>query len=120
MKYKDIALNSNYDLDIVNCDFRLTDNSDITLQKLKQTLKTIRGEWQLDQSLGLPYFDEILVKNPFLDRIKSIFIKAIQSVEEVVSITSLDVSVNDTTRTLNVNFEVVDNKGFVIAEEVTL
>lgn len=120
MKYKDIALNSNYDLDIVNCDFRLTDDSEITLQKLKQVLKTIRGEWRLDQNLGLPYFDEILIKNPFLDRIKSIFIKAIQSVEEVSSINSLEISVNDLTRTLNVTFEVVDNLGLVISDEVVL
>lgn len=119
MKYRDIALNSQHDLEIVNCDFKLTDGSDLVSQKLKQKLKTIQGEWAFNEDLGVPYFTEILIKNPFLDRIKSIFIKVIQSVEEIASITELDVSLGND-RTLTVNFKVLDNQGYVITDTVML
>jgi hypothetical protein len=119
MKYRDIALNSEHDLEIIGCDFKLTDGSDIVSQKLKQKLKTIQGEWSFNEDLGIPYLTEILVKNPFIDRIKSIFIKAIQSVEEIVSITELDVFLNNN-RTLTVKFKVLDNQGYVITDSVRL
>ena len=120
MKYRDILLDANNNIVFDNYDIKLTEGSDITSQKIKQYLSTVMGEWKLNENLGINYREDILIKNPQLDRIKSIFIKEIQSVEEVVSILNLDIELNKSSRTLSINFKVQDNQGYVIEDGIDL
>lgn len=42
-------------------------------QQVRIRLKTIQGEYFLDPNLGIPYFQDILVKNPNLHFVEFIF-----------------------------------------------
>jgi hypothetical protein len=93
----------------------LTDTSDETRQRLTSKFKTYLGEWFLNNSIGIPYFEDILIKNPDLGRIRSIFREVIindEQVQEFLSEVTLDL--NTITRVLTVSFEVLLNNDEVL------
>lgn len=116
--YKDILLDSNHDIDIINFDVAWTTNSTITAQRIKQKLLTIQGEWFLNGDLGLPYFTEIFEKGTDLTRIEMLFIREIQSVEQVTEILKFNLTFNSTDRKLNIDLAVKDNFGNILEIEV--
>jgi hypothetical protein len=90
-------------------DLKLTDGQ-VTLtpdlktavaQHIAIRLRTFFGEWFLDADEGVPYFELILVKNPDLGRINSIFRSVILETPGVSSIARLQLTVT-TARQLNV------------------
>jgi hypothetical protein len=115
---KDILLGNDGDIAIINNDITFTKGSQITLQKLKQKLKFFKSEWYLNNEAGIPYYEEILKKNVDLGKIEPIFIRAIQSVEEVVEILKLEITQDKIKRTLQINFAVRDVNSNIV--EVTL
>ena len=115
--YKDILEADNGDIAIINNEIILTPDSVITGQNIKRTLMTCKGEWFLDADMGMPYLDEILVNNPDLQRIEALFIRAVESVEQVVKIISLKVRLG-ADRKLIVNISVLDDLGNVVDVEV--
>lgn len=57
------------DLLLADGDLVLTNDADArgtnpTLQSIMQRLRLFRGEWFLNTSVGVPYYQQILVKNP--------------------------------------------------------
>ena len=61
----DIKLDeSTGDLELDTGDLQLTTGADAVRQHLQQRLRTFRGEWFLDLSTGVPYYQDILKKNP--------------------------------------------------------
>jgi hypothetical protein len=52
------------DLAIVNNELVLVIGADEVAQRVTQRLRTFRGEWFLNLDAGVPYYQEILVKNP--------------------------------------------------------
>ncbi len=116
---KDLLLTTDtHDLAIIDYDLQFTNGKQLTVQKLKQTLWLFQGEWFLNNAVGMPYFDDVLIKNASLSRIETLYIRAIQSVPEVLDILSLDVSLDNAKRTLSVNFTVRDNDGNIIDIEL--
>lgn len=110
--------NNKSDLVIIDYDLALTSDGEITVQKVKQALTTFKGEWFLDESQGMPYVQEIFGKSPNLNRIKSLYIRAIQSIPEVTEILELNLTEEKQSRTLNVDMKLRDLGGNVI--EVSL
>jgi len=115
---KDILLDENNDLAIVDYDLALTSESQITTQRIKQRLLTFQGEWFLNNDLGLPYFTEILGKNKSLPRIEAIYIRSIQEIEEVAEILALAAMQDAQSRTLTVNFSVRDIYNNIIEDSI--
>ena len=77
----DILLSSDGDL-------HLTEKGDISLvnsvaQKIKIRLKWWLGEWRWDEDEGLPYKDELLIKNPDTDSFEMSVREKIFEVDEV-------------------------------------
>jgi hypothetical protein len=67
------------DLAVQNYQLRLTtDMTEWLSQKIENRLKLVLGEWFVNQSLGLPYFDKILKKNADIVLVNSIFLKTIK------------------------------------------
>lgn len=88
----DIALNRDtHDIEVSEGDFQLTPTRQLTIrQKLIIKLSTIKGEWFLDDQLGIDYFGSILGKGRSQTTIDTIFKRAILSTEGVKSIVSYE------------------------------
>jgi len=83
-----------------------TSDSEYFAQILKLRLYIIKGEWYLNNSIGLPYFDEILIKNPNLSRIEDLMKREIIAVTGEQSIKTFNLEYNNITRELTVTFTV--------------
>ncbi|HCU24075.1 MAG TPA: hypothetical protein DF383_03580, partial [Deltaproteobacteria bacterium] len=59
-------LDENGDLDISSNRLKLTTDIEAIRQHLLVKFRIFLGEWFLDTRVGLPYFEEIFVKNPNL------------------------------------------------------
>ena len=57
-----IKLNSDGDLDFSSGGLELLEGVDEIVQKLDTRLQFFLGEWFLDQRLGIPYYEDILIK----------------------------------------------------------
>lgn len=73
-------------------------------QHVKIRLLWIRGEWFLNTELGLPYFKEILVKNPDLSAIDIMLKATILETPGILSLISYSSEIIKTIRKLNVSF----------------
>ncbi|MFZ7141547.1 hypothetical protein ACLSY0_00065 [Avibacterium avium] len=113
----DLKLNSQHDLLIKDNKLVLVNGVNQKAQQIKVVLLTFLGEWFLDTTIGLPYFDEILVKNPDSSRIQAIFRKKIMQVSGVQAVERLELNFNRKERTLGVQFSARTSEG-IIQDEV--
>ena len=77
-------------------DIVVSDLGDISLtysvrQTVRVHLRWFFGEWRLGPQLGFPWFEEIFVKNPNIEKIKTLIRDEILSIDEVddVDVTSV-------------------------------
>lgn len=102
----------NLALDPVHHDVFLDANGQIALaqtpldQRIDCRLRTFLGEFWLDVTLGIPYFQEILKKNPDMQAVRAAFAVEIQKVSGVKVLNSLEVSMDRALRKLTVIFSV--------------
>ena len=109
-----------HDLVFAAGDLVLVDGGDQTTQHIKQRLLTILGEWFLDQSIGLPWFDEILGKYRTLDVVEALLRNCITGTPNVARLTRFALTVDETReRTVRVDFSVL-LVGSEIAQNVYL
>jgi len=107
---KDIALNSDtWDLGLrVGASGKkglyLIDGDERIRQQLTITLRSFLGEWFLDTTYGVPYFEKILGKAPQQSVIASVFRTQIMSVPGVKSLQSLSLDMDRNNRVLSVAF----------------
>jgi hypothetical protein len=83
----------------------LCEGSEEITQLVAQRLKTFYGEWFLNNSIGIPYFQKILEKNPNPATIEAIFTKEIIDTDGVLEITSMDLDIDNSLRSLAVTAE---------------
>ena len=115
----DIALSAaDHDLIFENGDIMLIDNAERVAQQIKIQLKSFLAEWFLDTTYGVPYFENILVKNPNMSRIRNIFRQKILEVPDVSAVNSLTLSNNRQTRELTIEYEAATPYGLVTSKEV--
>lgn len=108
---KDFLIDSSGNLLVTNFDLSFTpDFVQYTLQRLQIKLRTFYGEYFLDNSIGVPYFDKVLIKNPDADLITDLIKKEINSEPNVNKITAFTNNYDSSTRTLIITFtaELVD------------
>ncbi len=82
----------------------LTRLADEVHQRLKTRFQFVRGEWFLDRRKGVPYKQVFWVKNPDTKVIRSLFSKLIRTTVGVASLDSLTLYLDNSTRTLLVDF----------------
>jgi len=104
---RDLLLNNDHDLQIEGFDLKLTNDSQIVAQKVKQALLTIKGEWFLNEELGVPYLEILGQKNP-ASLISTILISHIMRVEGVKEIISFEVEEDKQSRTMVIRLEIKD------------
>ncbi len=101
-----------HDLVVRDGDLALTcDLQTQVRQALKILLRTLLGEWFLDERIGIPYFTQILGQKPSKLALTSIFRNAIKQTEGVDSIARLDVNFDSSSRTVSIDFEIILKDG---------
>lgn len=111
----DILLDSDTgDIFLPGSDLILTSGQEAIEQHLRQRLQTFFGEWFLDGRIGVPYFQQILKKNPDLTVVDSLLKKEIIDTQGIEELTQFSANLNKSTRKLEINFEVRTIEGDVI------
>lgn len=114
------------DLLIIDGDLVLTSDIDPRgtnpiLQDIIQRMRLFYKEWFLDNTKGVPWFQQIFVKNPDLSKIDAIFIELILSTRGVDSLISYSFTPNMAMRSFEIVFSaqtilgVVDYSGTLIS-----
>jgi hypothetical protein len=85
--------------------------ADKVCQQIKITLLAFLGEWFLDVTFGVPYLEEILIKNPRMSTIETIFRAHINAVPHVIRIESFSMVWDRARRSLSVEFEAITDYG---------
>lgn len=92
------------DLKVTKGQLVLVEKSEELEQHLGQRLRTFLGEWFLDITLGLPYYDEILKKQVNANVVDSIFIDEILATPGVVRLLSFNSDLTLASRGLTIDF----------------
>lgn len=80
-------------------------------QRLTCKLKAFLGEWYLDRRVGVPYFEEVLVKNPNIAKIRALLLSVVSTDPQVARVLVFDVDFQPGTREFLVNFKVQAHDG---------
>jgi len=113
----DLKLTNN-DLDITNNELTLITGIDETSQNITVNLKTILGEWFLDESIGVPWLNEIFVKRNSLSQAQAILIDQIRQTNGVKKINDLTFDFNGSTRQLSVSTRIQSEDGDIILNDI--
>lgn len=92
-----------------------TDQVIVDAHKLRNRFKFFEGTWFLDLTEGFPYFREIFVKNPDIERIRRLFTRLILSLPSFVAVERLDLNYDRSARHLSVYFESRAEDGRVVS-----
>lgn len=92
------------DIDLSTGDLRFVTGADAVEQHLRIRLRIYLGAWFLDTRVGIPYYSQILVKNPNLAAIESVYRRAITDTPGVDSLERIDLTFDTSTRRLDLTF----------------
>lgn len=95
--------------DLLLSDFDLSLIADISqvAQNLSIRLRFFLGEWFLDTTAGIPYYQYILIKAPNQIQVESFIKEEISNTTGVTQITAFSSSFISDSRSYNVNFQVI-------------
>lgn len=99
------------DLAMAYGDLVISSGTDAVLQAIRQRLNFFKGEWFADESIGMPWFQSILVKGADLTAIRELFRKEILATPGVASVTTITIDYVGTTRTMTLDFVAVADSG---------
>jgi len=91
--------------------FAMLDGLEQLTQFLRNRLLFIKNEWRYNNTIGVPYFEFILVDNPDFVTIESIFKKTILETKEVSKILSFNMTLKNLN--LKIDFRVKSTFGIV-------
>lgn len=80
-------------------------------QRLKIKLSTYLGEWFLDITQGVPYYESVFKKGATKSSVDLIFQTMVLEEEDVLSIVSWDSSLDNSSRTYSLYFRVDTDSG---------
>jgi len=90
-----------------------SDNASIA-QKIRERLLLLRGEWFVNETIGIPYFQGILGAKTTPFPFRKFFIDAIKSVNGVTDVPSFSMNIDGTSRKLLISFECTTDQGRVV------
>lgn len=104
--------------DDVAIPIRILRGPDAVIQRIRQRFRMFRGEWFLDKRLGIPYYEEILVKNPDVGVVTTIFRQVLTDTPGVARVASMKARVDRGARELVTSFEAVLEDPTIIVRAV--
>ena len=107
-----------------NGDLHLTSKGDIALsdslaQKIKVRLKWWLGEWRWDEEEGLPYRDDIFIKNPDTDAFEMAVREKIFEIDEITDVKDVSIKYDAKSRDCKISFTALTDTE-TIREEVEI
>lgn len=108
---RNFKLTTDNDFDLSTGNLQMLSGIESIAQDIRLALQFFMGEWFLDRSVGVPYFQEVLVKTPDPNALQSIFRKIILGRPGVVSLLDIQLAQDDETRKLNLAFRVQTDAG---------
>lgn len=94
--------------------FAMVEGSQFVRQLIESRFKFFLGEWFLDEREGVPYYRDILIKNPDVDVVRSVFRRVLTTTPGVLSILRFDLRFEASTRTIYFDFEVQSTDGPIV------
>lgn len=88
-------------------------------QKIKIRLLFIRGEWFLDIEAGIPYIDQVFVKQPNIDLLRALYRTEIIETPGVLAVREMRVTFISSTRRLSISFTADSDAGEIDQTVVT-
>lgn len=114
----DIKLDtSTHDAIIENGDLVLTTGKEAHAQRIKQRILLIFGEWFLDRSRGIPYFTQVLVKNPNPVLVDAVFKNEVISDPSVLELQEFEIDIDNATREMNLKWKARTKEGDITFDE---
>lgn len=108
---KTISLNSSNDIYTTHGNLAIAEGVDAIAQACQCAIRTLRGELVLNVDEGIPYFDVLYTNFPNLDLLKAYMIEAVQKIDGVIAIKSINFKING--EKLNYVMEIRTSKGEV-------
>lgn len=100
-----IKLTDSGDIDITGGTITLIDGKEAVRQHLTVRLNFFLGEWKYDQSLGVPWYSDILRKNPSFVVVNQILKNVILSTPGVTELISFSFNLATDTRVGTLEFK---------------
>jgi len=93
-------------------DLNINEQGDIALtesirQAVRVRLLWFWGEWRFAVEFGVPYFENILVKNPNIEQIRRIVRDEAMSVDGVLDVRNITVTISKQTRSATIWLDIV-------------
>ena len=110
---KCFALDESGDVVLNQNDIQMAQGTDLIMQKIRQVLRTNRGEWSFDEKEGIPV-RKILKNNPNIAMIRDYVRSVIDQVDGSLQMTRCDIATEG--RVLKINFTVSGASGQTTAE----
>ena len=104
----DLQMTRNGDLAISKFDILTTDSIE---QAILIRLRWFFGEWIYNESIGIEWFEKVLVKNPNSLLIRRMLEDAILSVDGVLKVSDMKLTMNRKTRIARISFRVLTDQG---------
>lgn len=105
-----LALDSNHDIIIGRGTTRISGAAQVA-QLVKCRLLTIFGEWKLDNSLGLPWFEAIFTKQVRPSDIEAAIANIIRGTAGVQQLITIDIDADYRARSLGISFTALSDYG---------
>lgn len=94
----DFLQDSRGDLAITDNELTFVEGADEVTQRLTQRLRTFRGEWFLNLLSGVPYYQDILIKNPSAIKVEGTLKQEISETPGVLEILFFELDVDNLQR----------------------
>lgn len=91
MLTRDLKLDEDGDLDVSSGTPHLTTGAEAAQQEVRIRLGFFLGEWFLDEAVGIPYRQQILIKNPSFPAVRELFRLAILDAPDIASVRSVNI-----------------------------
>lgn len=86
--------------------------------RIRTRLRTVQGEHFLNRNLGVPYYEEVLVKNPDVESVNNLLISSMADVEGVQKVLEFESTFDRETRVFHVRFKVIATNGEIAEGEL--
>lgn len=100
----DILIDNDCELVFRDNDLVFADGDAALVQHLRIRFQFFLGEWFLDARIGVPYYQSILIKNPDIPFVVSVFRRVVLTTPGIAALQRFDFDLDGTTRRFSISF----------------